>query len=185
MNQKISLAICTVGILAVGGYLILKGGSSYDKSDVLAVYEAAPCHESENSKKKEELTKKLRSSALAKSNTEVGDATIIKYQESPAQPLFNAPCPISERIQSEIVQRSLPISFKKEKNYRQWLGIVKSIEDPRPLTAINEKIRSLIIVLIKLEAPNVFHLFGTSEAGDLAEMTRIAISLANTLAIEA
>lgn len=171
MNRKFLVSASIILIICGGFYFFLRNSISYDKNNILVRYQEAGQEAASHTKKNRFRSKHH----FTKRNTDVGGATIVKFQDFPAKPLFNAPCPVSKNIQAEIVERTLPISFKKSKGHRKWSDIIDVIEKQKSLTAINEKLRDLIIVLIKLEMPNIFHLFGTSEAGDLTEMTRTAI----------
>jgi hypothetical protein len=115
---------------------------------------------------------------LPKPNSDNYDQTLaelVEYRAAPEEPFFNAPCPISQSLQKDMVDRGHVIAFGADSNNRQWSGVTKRMEEKIPLDVFKKKIRDFIIVILKLQMPNNFHLFGASEAGDLMVFARHAI----------
>lgn len=115
---------------------------------------------------------------LPKPNCEDYDqslAELVDYQPTPKEPFFQAPCPISRDLQKDITSRMQIIGFGAEQENRPWLSIAKRMEDKIPLEEFKKNIRNFIIIILKLQMPNNFHLFGASEAGDLMAFARHAI----------
>jgi hypothetical protein len=116
--------------------------------------------------------------ALPKPNSDDYDQTLaelVDYTPTPTEPFFHAPCPIAQSIQKDMVSRSHVIAFSNDPNNRQWSGITKRMEEKASLDVFKKNIRDFIIVILKLQMPNNFHLFGASEAGDLMAFARHAI----------
>jgi len=102
-------------------------------------------------------------------------AQLTAYQAQVKAPYFHAPCPISKKLEKDILSRFQLIGFNGEKNKRQWESILESMNGNRDIESFKKRIRDFIIVLIKLQMEGANRLLGAAGSGDLIAFTRVAI----------
>lgn len=151
-----------IGLLSVVLYSFFKKEKTPDTAEITPVQEAVQ-------------DAKIHKAPPPKPGLDLGELTIGTYQENPTEPAFNAPCPIDQALQAEVMVRSLPVGFNGERDCRAWSSVVDVIESNRSFSSIKQKIRDFVLMLMKLQSPQIFHLMGTSESVDLEHLTRTAI----------